>query len=68
MNDDPMYVAVAKLKLELALLWMNIGEDFKRWNPLRTFCYRKAARLYTEAMADINEWERFKLEVRNERA
>ena len=58
--SDPFYVEVAHLKLELALLWMNIGEDFKRWNPIRIYCFRKAARLYTQATVDINEWERFK--------
>ena len=67
--SDPLYIEVAKLKLDLALLWMNIGDDLPKWLiPFRRFAYRKAARLYTEATTDISEWERIKLEVPDERA
>ena len=61
--SDPMYVEVAHLKLALADLWVDIGDDLKRWHPARNYCYRKAARLYNEGLTAINEWDRFKAEA-----
>ena len=62
-SSDPMYVEVAKLKLALADLWRDIGDDFKWWNPLQMYCHQKAARLYVEAITTINEWETFKAQT-----
>ena len=63
MSGDPMYVEVAKLKLALADLWRDIGDDFSRWNPVRMYCHRKASRLYLEAFTAINEWETMKAQT-----
>ena len=65
MSGEPMYVEVAKLKLALGDLWVDVGDELVPiLRPFfRSYCYRKALRLYNEGYAAIREWEAIKREV-----